>query len=110
MTQHGETRGFRASDHVRVLMEQGGRGLFDHVLVNTRRPRNQALLARYGQEGAEPVESDVDAIRALGLRVVPEDLISEEELVRHDPRKIGTVLVQLLATISPEGRRSVAAL
>ncbi len=110
MTQHGETRGFRASDHVRVLLEQGGRGLFDHVLVNTRRPRNQALLARYSQEGAEPVESDVDAIRALGLRVVPEDLISEEELVRHDPRKIGVVLVQLLATISPEGRRSVAAL
>lgn len=110
MTQHGETRGFKASDHVRVLVEQGGRGLFGHVLVNTRRPRNQALLARYSQEGAEPVEADVNAIRALGLRVVPEDLISEEELVRHDPRKIATVLLQLLATISPEGRRHIAAL
>ncbi len=110
MTQQGETRGFRASDHVRVLLEQGGRGLFEYVLVNTRRPRNQALLARYGQEGAEPVEPDVDAIRALGLRPIAEDLVSEEELVRHDPRKIGTVLLQLLATVSPEGRRSVAAL
>jgi uncharacterized cofD-like protein len=105
MTQQGETRGFRASDHVRVLLEQGGKGLFDYVLVNTRRPRNQALLARYGQEGAEPVEPDVEAIRAFGLRPVSEDLISEEELVRHDPRKITAVLLQLVAAVSPEARR-----
>jgi uncharacterized cofD-like protein len=110
MTQYGETRGFRASDHVRILLEQGGRGLFEYVLVNDRRPRNQALLARYSQQGAEPVEPDVDAIRALGIRPVPEDLISEEELVRHDPRKLSAVLLQLLATVSPEARRSVAAL
>lgn len=110
MTQHGETRGFRASDHVRVLLEQGGPGLFDYVLVNTRRPQNPALLARYSQEGAEPVEPDVDAIRALGLQVVAEDLISEEELVRHDPRKLATALLQLLAAVSPEGRRAAAVL
>jgi uncharacterized cofD-like protein len=102
MTQQGETRGFRASDHVRALLQQGGRGLFDYVLVNTRRPRNQELLARYSREGAEPVDPDVDAIRALGLRPVSEDLISEEELVRHDSRKIATVLLHLLATISPQ--------
>jgi uncharacterized cofD-like protein len=105
MTQHGETRAFRASDHARVLLEQGGRGLFDYVLVNTRRPRNQELLARYSQEGAEPVDPDVEGIRALGLHPVSEDLISEEELVRHDPRKITAVLLQLLATVSPEAHR-----
>jgi uncharacterized cofD-like protein len=110
MTQHGETRGFRASDHARVLLQQGGRGLFDYVLVNTRRPRNQDLLARYTREGAEPVDPDIDAIRALGVRPVAEDVISEEELVRHDPRKIATVLLQLLATVSPEASRSTALL
>ncbi len=109
MTQQGETRGFRASDHVRVLLEQRGPGLFEYVLVNTRRPRNQVLLARYSQEGAEPVEPDLDAIRTLGPKPVPEDLISEDELVRHDPRKIATVLLQLLAAISPESRRAVSA-
>jgi uncharacterized cofD-like protein len=109
MTQHGETRGFRASDHARVLLEHGGPGLFEYVLVNTRRPRSQALLARYSQEGAEPVEPDLEAIRALGLRPEPQDLISDEELVRHDPRKIASVLLQLLATISPESRRVASA-
>jgi uncharacterized cofD-like protein len=110
MTQQGETRGFLASDHVRVLLEQGGRGLFDYVLVNNRRPRNQELLARYSQQGAEPVDPDVDAIRALGLHPVSEDLISEEELVRHDPRKIAAVLMQLLAAVSPEVHRIPAPL
>jgi uncharacterized cofD-like protein len=110
MTQLGETRGFRASDHARVLLEQGGRGLFNYVLVNTRRPRNQELLTRYSREGAEPVESDVDAIRALGLHPVAEDLISEEELVRHDPRKITSVLLQLLAAEAPEINRIPAPL
>lgn len=105
MTQPGETRGFRASDHARVLLEQGGRGLFEYVLLNIRRPRNQELLARYSQQGAEPVDPDADGIRALGLRPVPEDLISEEDLVRHDPRKIATALLELLASVSPEAHR-----
>jgi uncharacterized cofD-like protein len=110
MTQLGETRGFRASDHARVLLEQGGRGLFNYVLVNTRRPRSQELLTRYSREGAEPVEPDVDAIRALGLQPVAEDLISEEELVRHDPRKITNVLLRLLAAESPAVNRIPAPL
>jgi len=104
MTQPGETLGFTASDHVRVLLEQAGAGLFEYVLVNNRRPRSQALLARYGHEGAAPVEPDVEAIRALGLRAVPDDVISEEALVRHDPWKLSAVLIQLLATVSPEAR------
>ena len=110
MTQPGETRGFRASDHVRVLLEQGGRGIFDYALVNARRPSNADLLARYSLEGAEPVEPDLDAIRALGLRPISEDLISEEELVRHDPRKITAALLQLLAAVSPESRRAAVPL
>ncbi len=110
MTQLGETRGYRASDHVRVLLDQGGSGLFEYVLMNTRRPRNQALLARYSLQGAEPVEPDVDAVQALGVRTVAEDLISEEELVRHDPRKLATALLELLAAGASETRRTVATL
>ena len=104
MTQPGETLGFTASDHVRMVLEQAGAGLFEYVLVNNRRPRDQALLARYQLEGAGPVEPDVDAIRALGLRAAADDLVSEEELVRHDPWKLSAALAQLLATVSPEAR------
>jgi hypothetical protein len=37
-------------------------------------------------------------------------LISEEELVRHDPRKITAALLQLLAAVSPESRRAAVPL
>jgi uncharacterized cofD-like protein len=110
MTQHGETRGFKASDHVRVLLEEGGRGLFDQVLVNARSPRSPQVLARYAQERAEPVEADVAAVEALGCRCLVEDLLSEDGLVRHDARKVTAVLLRLLSTVSPELRRTVASL
>jgi len=108
MTQHGETRGFKASDHARVLLEAGGAGVFDHVLVNTRPPRSAALLARYAQERAEPVEADVAAVEALGCRCLAGDLLSEDGLVRHDARKVTAVLLRLLSTVSPELRKAAA--
>ncbi len=96
MTQPGETDGFSASDHTRVLMDQVGRGLFTHVLVNTQHPRNRALLARYEAGGAVPVEPDLDAVSALGVTPIGEALINEEEVVRHDPDRLARVAVRLL--------------
>ncbi len=96
MTQPGETDGFTASDHVRVLIEQLGPGLFTHALVNTEPPRNRALLARYEAEGAVPVDPDVERIRQLGVIPIPEALISEEEVVRHDPDRLARAAIRLL--------------
>ena len=96
MTQPGETDGFAASDHVRALLEQVGPGLFSHALVNTRPPRNRALLARYEAEGAVPVEPDLDRIRQLGIVPVSLDLISEEDVVRHDPVPLADAIMRLL--------------
>lgn len=99
MTQPGETDGFSASDHVRVLIEQLGPGLFTHALVNTQRPRHRALLARYEAEGAVPVEPDLDRIEALGITPIAEALISEEEVVRHDPERLARVVMQYIEGI-----------
>jgi len=96
MTQPGETDGYSASDHVRVLMEQVGRGLFTHVLVNTQQPRNRLLLARYEAEGAVPVRPDLDNVSALGVTPIGEALISEEEVVRHDSERLARLTVRLL--------------
>ncbi|MBI4278231.1 MAG: YvcK family protein [Armatimonadetes bacterium] len=96
MTQPGETTGFKASDHARVLQEHVGPGLFTHVLVNTQPPRNRVLLQRYREEGAVPVEADLDAIRRLGVEPVGDDLISEQELLRHDPTRIARLALRLV--------------
>ncbi len=108
MTQPGETDGFSSSDHVRVLRELIGPRLFTHVLVNTRRPRNRALLARYEAEGARPVEPDLEAIRAEGVVPIGDALISEEHLVRHEPRLVARALLQVLETLPADAQ--VAAL
>jgi uncharacterized cofD-like protein len=95
MTQPGETDGFSASDHVRVLRELIAPDIVTHVLVNVQPPRNRALVARYMAEGAEPVRPDLDAIADLGVVPVGEALISEEHLVRHDPRRLALALLRV---------------
>src|SRR3990172_8455938 len=101
MTQPGETEGFSASEHVRRLIEQVGPDLFSHVLVNVERPRSRAVLARYESEGSIPVEPDLERIRALGIIPVEGDLISEEDVVRHDPEAVARALMRLLPPRAP---------
>lgn len=108
MTQPGETDSFSASDHVRGLLEQVGPDLFTHVLVNTQRPRSRAVLARYEAEGSVPVEPDVDHIRELGVTPLEARLISEEDLVRHDPAAIARVLMRLTTAGAPAREHAVA--
>jgi len=93
---------------VRGLLEQVGRDLFTHVLVNTQRPRSRAVLARYEAEGSVPVEPDVDHIRELGVTPLEARLISEEDLVRHDPAAIARVLMRLTTAGAPAREHAVA--
>jgi uncharacterized cofD-like protein len=94
MTQPGETSGFSASDHVRAVIDQAGRRLFDYVLVNREAP-SEDLLKRYGDEGAYFVHPDIEKIRAMGLRPVVGDYISQTDVVRHDPRKLAQAVLSL---------------
>ncbi len=104
MTQPGETDGFGAAEHVRVLAAQAGPGLITHALVNVQKPTNPALSRRYEAEGAFPVSADLTDLRRLVPEVVTASLISEEELLRHDPDAVAGAVIRLTAA---GGRRSV---
>ncbi|MBV9848631.1 MAG: YvcK family protein [Armatimonadetes bacterium] len=101
MTQPGETDGFTAADHVRVLAEHtpltdaGRRHLLNHVLVNKERP-SEELLVRYAKHGQQFVEPDMDAIRALGYAPYAANLISQSDVVRHDPVRLADAIVRLI--------------
>ncbi|MDQ7820309.1 MAG: YvcK family protein [Armatimonadota bacterium] len=103
MTQPGETDGFAASDHVRALVDQVGPGLVSHVVVNTQRPRHPTVLSRYLAEGAAPVEPDLDRVAALGVVPVPAALLSEEDVLRHDPARLARLLLHILQDASRAG-------
>jgi uncharacterized cofD-like protein len=85
-TQPGETEGYNCGDHVRVLEEHVGSGLFDIVVSNQRcegqlPPGSEWVLA----------EDDLDVDHA----VYRADLLDENQPWRHDSGKIAQVLIDL---------------
>jgi hypothetical protein len=42
-----------------------------------------------------PVENDFEQLAALGLKVVTADLLGDVNLVRHDPRALAEIVVDL---------------
>jgi uncharacterized cofD-like protein len=86
MTKHGETGGYRASDFVRQLHLYLGRRV-DTVLVHNGKFPPE-LLARYQAERAEPVEADLDTLRALVPRVIAGTFATTEVLIRHDAERV----------------------
>ncbi|MBI3083688.1 MAG: YvcK family protein [Candidatus Omnitrophica bacterium] len=102
MTQSRETNGYRASDHVRALVAHANPGVIQLCLVNTETVPH-ALLEKYRQEGAFPVEPDIERIRELGYQVVAENIISTENYVRHDPDRVAKLVIQL--TVGSRGRQ-----
>jgi uncharacterized cofD-like protein len=96
MTQPGESRGYSAADHVRALHQHAGRRLFNHIVLNTR-PLSPALLNRYAAEHAAPVELDLDAVRKLGVKPLCANLLIEDQVARHDSRRLAQLLLSLAA-------------
>lgn len=94
MTQPGETEGFTASDHARTLLEYGGRGILDVVLVNERRPSDE-VLDRYRRHGQDFVQPDAQECEKLGVRVICGDFIDEKEVVRHHVQNTARALIAL---------------
>jgi uncharacterized cofD-like protein len=95
MTQKGESDSFAASEHVGAIMQQVKERVFDYVLVNTGVPSSDAL-EKYRSVGQVLVEADIDRIRAMGLRVIAGNFMSETDVVRHDPVKVVSRLMTML--------------
>ncbi len=105
MTQPGETDGYSAADHVRAIFAHTTPALFTHVIVNTQPPQNQVLLERYAAEGSVPVEPTQYELEAMGLIPVGFPLMSEEELLRHDPLRLASAVLRVMGmTGTPPAR------
>jgi len=100
MWQPGETMEFRASDHIRAVHQHAGGKFLDYAVVNSR-PILPAMRKRYARQEALPVENDVDAIFAMGLKVMAANLAQHTDKVRHDPAATAAVAIKL----AQEGRR-----
>ena len=96
MTQLGETGGYTTFDHVRAVIEHGGRQVMDWALVNNEYPAG-SILARYREEGAEPVLLARQEMESCGIKIKAAPLLSANDMARHDPNKLAQAVLELLA-------------
>jgi len=102
MTQPGETDGYEPLDHLRRLEEVLGAGAIDVCLLNRTLPPPD-VLARYAAAGARPLPSDPRPIAAAGVLPVVVDLLSgDRDANRHDPSKLGELVVSLARCLRRE--------
>jgi uncharacterized cofD-like protein len=95
MTQPGETDGFDALDHVRVIERYLGAGAIDVCIINSRGGTDEAV-ARYSAAGAEEVRWSSSAMaRAGALPIVSDLLVPDLFPHRHDPERLADVVLCL---------------
>lgn len=94
MTQPGETENYTVGDHIEALHKHAGCPIVDYCLVNNG-PIDPAMLKKYKDDGAAPVELDAARIRRMGVKVIEKDLVrSHTGYVRHDPDKLAQAILE----------------
>jgi uncharacterized cofD-like protein len=94
MWQPCETMTFKASDHIRAIIDHGGEGLVEYAIVNTGLVR-PSLRKKYARQQVQPVEVDLETLYEMGLEVVAGNLLLESATVRHNPESVAAIAVQL---------------
>jgi len=106
MTQHGETDGYKVSDHIKAMLDNTGLSKIDYCLVNHSNIP-PALLKRYASEKSHQTEANVDEMKKAGITVIEENLISvigekEKAYVRHNPRRLAKTILDIISIAKTE--------
>lgn len=95
MTQANESLGLSAADHIRAIYQHAGRPIFDVAILN-RTPASEQMRAKYALEGAAEILADVEAVDALGVRVVDGEFLWDDHgVARHATDRVARVLLEL---------------
>ncbi|UOF91332.1 YvcK family protein [Fodinisporobacter ferrooxydans] len=95
MTQPGETDHYYASSHVKTIYDHVGDQFFDTILVN-RTDIPDYVLQKYLDQGAKPVEADIEELRKLGLHVIVRNVLQYSTYARHDPKVLAEIILSLV--------------
>lgn len=95
MTQAGETDHYTAFDHVKAIYDHVGEGLFQSILVNIGEVPPE-LDAKYLAKNQEVVRYDPNRFKTIGAEVIAEDFLYYGELLRHNARKVGERLIEII--------------
>ncbi len=99
MSQPGETDGFTVQDHVQVIRDHGGIGLFDYCLIHSGEVPENAL-ERYEEDGAHLIgycESERKQLQAWGIQPIAASFVEVSKgYIRHDAHAISREIQAIL--------------
>ncbi len=97
MTQANESLGLSASQHIEKILQHAGATkspIFDYALINTA-PISAERLEQYAREGQEPIEADLERVKALGVEPLTGNFVHEGDVLRHDYDRVTEILLGL---------------
>ncbi|MFH1423264.1 MAG: gluconeogenesis factor YvcK family protein [Planctomycetota bacterium] len=97
MTQPGETSGYQASDHVRVILEHTTPDFLDYVIVNTGEVLPH-IAEKYSADGSYPVYVDRENLEKYSYELVEIDLVSRRAFARHDSTRTAALIMELIVS------------
>ena len=98
MTQKGETEDYKASDHLKAIIEHAAPGIVDYTIINTAKIKLE-MLEKYKLEEAYPVIPDSENIKKLKCKVIEAHIVKMEGYVRHDSDKLSKIVVDLVTSL-----------
>lgn len=98
MTQKGETDDYKASDHLKAIVDHTAVGIADYSIVNTANIPDE-LLKKYKIEHSYPVFPDIENFKKLKCKVVKAHIVSTKDYVRHDASKLAKIIVDLVTSL-----------
>jgi uncharacterized cofD-like protein len=90
MTQPGETKDYKLSDHVNAIEEHSYKGIIDCIVMNRGKIPDK-VAARYKKSGSYQVEAD-----RVKIKTVKTSLFSDEIYARHDSFKLAKALIKII--------------
>jgi len=68
--------------------------VFDYALINSGHI-SAIRLEQYAREGQQPIEADLEQVRALGVEPVTGNFVHEGDVLRHDYDLVAERLLSL---------------
>jgi len=95
MTQPGETKNYKASEHLKAVYSHSLPGLVDYMIVNNQK----AASFVKGEDDIEEikyVEIDQDKIAKMSVKLLQAPLIQENNYNLHSSKKLASMILQLI--------------
>lgn len=95
MTEKNYTDGYTLSDHINIIYEHTGKGLFNYCIYSDSDIMPE-YIRRYNREGCDLIELDKAKVKDMKLELVVDDLGTvDEKGIRHNSLKLAQSIINI---------------